>query len=482
MKRLAGLAIGIVLSAVGWAVPARGAEADAKAPVTAKIAVYPAAAPSPALKYQLLPTLVDRRPGNAAVDYGKVTAEQTAFFGNQQLQEKIGKWLQGPLDQFPKDEVRKEFQPPLHFLRLASRRESCDWQLPIRDEMFFAILLPELQQLRTFGRILALQARVHVAFGEYDQAIETLQMGFALGRHAAEQPTLVGGLVGIAIHRQMCERLVEMSQQPDAPNLYWALSTLPRPMVDMRKAVESEMYALYFSFPELRDLEDTHYGNDYWNYRLAKIFDGWAMLESMATDVPGKDVRLFTMAKAASGYPAARKWLLDHGQKAEVLDKMPALQVVCLYAMRTYDEMRDDCLKWMFLPFSEAGEGLQASEQRLKNLKEAHSEIIPLASTLLPAMVSVKNAEVRSQRELAVLRVVSALRLYAAQHGRLPADLAEVKEVPLPVDPVRNAPFVYRGEGANSAVLELPSLPGKLSGAMDVARYEIELKQPAAAK
>lgn len=461
---------------------AAGAEPAAEKPATLKVVLHAAAAPVPALKYQLLPPIIERRPGNAAVDYGKVTAEQSTSLGHQPGQDKIGKWLEGPLDTFPKEEVRKEFQPPLDFLKLATRRESCDWQLPIREEMFYSIKLPELQQLRSFARILALQARVHVAFGEYDQAIETLQMGFALGRHAAEQPTLVSALVGIAIHRQMVERLVELIQQPDAPNLYWAVSTLPRPMIDPRKAVESEMYSLYFSFPELRELESSNYPRDYWSYRLEKVLGDLAMLEAMSTDMTGKQVRLFTMAKVVAGYPAARKWLLDHGRKAELVDKMPVLQVVFLYTMQTYDELRDDCLKWMYLPYRESIDGLRAAEQRLKDVKAAGTEIIPLASMLLPAMVGVKTAEVRAQREFAVLQVFSALRLYAAQKGRLPANLAEIGDVPLPLDPVSGAPFVYRADGLDSAVLELSSLPGKSGSPRDVGLYKIELKKPAEAK
>ena len=49
-----------------------------------RITVHPAPEPRPALKYQLLPELLDRRPGNAAVDYGKVTPQRSQLFGNAQ--------------------------------------------------------------------------------------------------------------------------------------------------------------------------------------------------------------------------------------------------------------------------------------------------------------------------------------------------------------------------------------------------------------
>jgi hypothetical protein len=50
---------------------------------TKTLVLYPAPAPKPVLKYLLLPTYLDRKPGNAAVWYGKVTAEQRKLFGNQ---------------------------------------------------------------------------------------------------------------------------------------------------------------------------------------------------------------------------------------------------------------------------------------------------------------------------------------------------------------------------------------------------------------
>ena len=44
--------------------------------------LYPAREPRPALKYQLLPPLLERRPGNAALHYLKVPHEQTHLFAD----------------------------------------------------------------------------------------------------------------------------------------------------------------------------------------------------------------------------------------------------------------------------------------------------------------------------------------------------------------------------------------------------------------
>ena len=53
----------------------------------------------------------------------------------------------------------------------------------------------------------------------------------------------------------LAEQVLVLAQQKDAPNLYWALTRLPRPLVDLRKGIDAESNALIFSFPELRDLD-----------------------------------------------------------------------------------------------------------------------------------------------------------------------------------------------------------------------------------
>ena len=133
--------------------------------------------------------------------------------------------------------------------------------------------------------------------------------------------------------------------------------------------------------------------------------------------------------------------------------------------------------KWMFLPYFEARKGLQHAEETLRDARVRGREIIPLASLLLPAVGAVKDAEIRAQRGIAVLRVLSALRLYAFKHGRLPESLKDITEVPIPDDPVRNEPFTYQAHDTRAAVLEVLGPPGTWGGYPHGARYEIELKK-----
>ena len=146
-----------------------------------KLTIRPAAAPRPALRYQLLPELKQRIRGNAAVYYGKVTAEHGAIFCRREMLDKIEHWRQAPLADLRKEDVDMGTSLVEAMLTRAARCETCDWQLPIHEEPFFTILLPEVQQTRQFARNLATRARIQIANGRFDEAIKTFQSGFALG-------------------------------------------------------------------------------------------------------------------------------------------------------------------------------------------------------------------------------------------------------------------------------------------------------------
>jgi hypothetical protein len=69
-----------------------------------------------------------------------------------------------------------------------------------------------------------------------------------------------------------------------------------------------------------------------------------------------------------------------------------------------------------------------------------------------------RSATARLDRAVAILRVLEALRIYAAGHGdKLPDALANVSDVPVPSDPVTGKPFEYRLDG-DKATLTGPTL------------------------
>jgi hypothetical protein len=68
---------------------------------------------------------------------------------------------------------------------------------------------------------------------------------------------IVQGLVGIAVGELMCREIGQFVQQKDSPNLYWALTGLPKPFVDIEKAIEIEKKVILDLLPNDLKREQT---------------------------------------------------------------------------------------------------------------------------------------------------------------------------------------------------------------------------------
>ena len=271
-------------------------------------------------------------------------------------------------------------------------------------------------------------------------------------------------LVGIAIMPPLSERPISVSQP--APNLYWALTgRRPRDHPALR---EGERLLALLPHPapaphnrnlrELQTLQDKFLS-------LMGMLDGGGKADWKA--------RLAFAAIAAKMYPEARKRLLANGAPAADLDTMPVVQVVLLDSMDEYERGLDDFLKWMSVPYWQAHEGLRAVEAKLQ--AERGKAIGPhsLASMLLPAVTKVQLASARTERRVAVLRTLEAIRLHAATNGnKFPDSLDAVTVVPLAMDPVTGKRFEFKRQGDKAELIGPP--PGKdVAGPQNALRYEL---------
>ena len=139
-------------------------------------------------------------------------------------------------------------------------RRNCDWALDmesLRGPNVIAVLLPEFQESRELARMLSLQSRLAIAERRYDDAIETMRMNYRLGHDVATGPLLVCGLIGIAIDGIANLTATELIAAPDSPNMYWALTELPQPMIDLRPAARFEMDFGPRMFPFINHAETT---------------------------------------------------------------------------------------------------------------------------------------------------------------------------------------------------------------------------------
>jgi hypothetical protein len=434
-----------------------------------KLTVSPAAAPMPALKYELLPELKDTTPGNAALLYYRAFAPDwhKAISTDKDLQEKVNEALEKPAAEL-------KAMPGLGIIRnwgmlkevdRAARRSYCDWEMTprIREEGI-SMLLPDVQGFREFARYLKIRAKLELADKEFDAAIHTLQTGMKLGRDISDAPTLIQALVGAAVTAISLSEVEEWIGTPDSPNLYWALG-LPQPYIDLRKPLQGERMFMDNLLPGFREaLADP-----------TKVPSPVA-----AADILGKiegrpnfGDRFVIAAMVAARYPEAKAFLAAHGRTSEQVEALPAQTAVMMYELARYDEAFDNMLKWQGQPYWIAKPGLDRFEADLRSSRQSGGGL-SLAHLLLPAMNKVQWASARTDRKIHLLRTIEALRLYAAANGRWPETLAEITDVPVPIDPVTGKSFEYRREG-DKAFLIAPPPAGEQAHQGNSERYEITL-------
>jgi len=431
-----------------------------------KMVIYPAAEPRPALKHRLLPTYLDRAPGNAAVYLGKVNVE-TGNLLNSEVIEKYYRWERMPISELLAEQIEMP-STVIDFLDQAACADVCDWQLPIRQGNSYEILLPEVQQQRAFARINAVRIRQHIARREFDEALHALQTGFANARNVAAGQTIVNGLVACSISlNHVTPQVIEFVQQSGAPNLYWALTALPTPLIDFRDAIDVESRAFEFGFPELRDLANAKRTEEEWRDLLHRLA---TKILSMLAD-PGQDIR--PAVEALDGacrerFMAAKQAMIERGMPADKVAGMNVYQVALLDLTQSHREFMDQAAKYRTLPFSQAQAGMDAAIEK----SEMNAELLPpFRQQGLRAIRTTRTLEARIERQITCLRLVEALRMHAAGSGRLPATLDDVKIVPIPNDPVTGQPFSYRLEN-EKAIISGPPLPNTPSF------WEITLSRP----
>ena len=172
-------------------------------------------------------------------------------------EEQIGKWVNVPISEIPRDQARKLLEPfgsILKEVELGTTRTTCDWGFDHRKDGY-SLLITEIQESRGLARMVSLKAKVAILDGKTDEAMHWIETGMVLGRHVSQGPTLIQALVGVAIDSVMAKCLEELIQVPGTPSLYWALADRPRPFIDLRYAMEAERHVIETEVPGLLELD-----------------------------------------------------------------------------------------------------------------------------------------------------------------------------------------------------------------------------------
>jgi hypothetical protein len=443
-----------VLAAVVLAALPLGSRA---ADAVVRLAVRPMAAPKPALKYHLLPEVGELKPGNPVQWYVRCFQEQRVFFFGKEANADRARYRSMPLSELPADKLRRYGGGALTQADWGARLETPDWQVLDRVQAEGTEMTsPELGPLHVLAMALQVRFRAEVAGRHFDDALGTAKTMLALARHLGEHPTGAANRVGLSVAQLALDTLQEAVQQPGCPNLYWALTDLPSPLVELRKGAQGDRALAAADLRPIRDdapmtgaeIEKTvsHLAGVMGLVRLQAGLEPrnpGAILEARANDVG--QVR------------AARARLVGSGLAEDLVRKFPPAQVILLDEKRDFEGRRDEERKLLGLPPWQ-GEALARAAGPGRGGDA-------LFADLLPDPARARRALGRLEQRVALLRHVEALRLYAAAHGgKLPEKLADVP-VPLPSDPFTGKPFAYKAEG-NTAHLR-----GGPDG--DAVRYEV---------
>lgn len=448
--------------------------------------LHPQQEPRPALKYRFVPDDFDLVDGNAAIFYLKAMGflEQDAArkhlmqfdedaWNRMLAQRKAGNfsgqvppyvWQGMTPQELPLDEVKQylsltSFQP--QFLKDAATRRTMDLDRRMRDvDDPIGYLLPDIQEMRTLAYLQDLRCRVAVAEGRIQDALDILSQQYVMAWHLGGDEVVVANLVGVVCAEMTFEDVLYLVQRPETPNLYWALATLPRPLIDLRRARAFERQLLYEQFKMLREVDETPRPVGYWQEFVDRLAGqvGTVAREFRLPAAVSRDpatARTAIVGFVASAYPGARRFLVEQcGLSPEQVASYPTAQAVFLAVVRYYDQARDDVFKWTYIPFSQTptGTGGGAYPDTLQVKPDEVGWCAMPADELLAVAGDSSGSAVRAQQTIALLQTVEAIRMYGAAHqAKLPPALDDVP-VAAPVDPATDEPFDYEYAGDHAVL------------------------------
>lgn len=453
----------LLLTSMFTSLFASGLRADEDEPKWTEVTITPRAVSERPLDVELFPNEADRVPGNAVPILLRMRWEQVP-----ELMGKLNKaaeHLNLPADEFSPAKLREEV-PLVRFgeMQRAAYRTTADWEYPLREtDQLHMVLLPDAQEMRTFQRMLAAHARADVADGRVEAAIEKIRVGLAVGDHVGRTPFLVIKLVQAVTQEGFLDRIGELQSRPEAPNLYWGLARLPRPLVDLTDTADWERRFVPSFLPELTDLEKPRTREE-WKAVGERIVK---LLQEFDNDWRKRLEELGGERKALGDYLArARKRLPElRPEWAERIGEMSDEEVgVRYFAVRVLVE-NDHATSVLLLSPPEAVKMLPSLAARQQDWED-EPELRMLIGNFRSAAFRIWSVD----RRIAALRTVAALRDHAAHHdGKLPATLDDTA-LPVPADPFTNRPFEYT---LKDGVAELVAPPLDLDGS---PRFGVRLR------
>jgi hypothetical protein len=390
-------------------------------------------------------------------------------------------------------DLYRSLESAYEILEKASRRS---YYLPESYE-FNGIFtkLSHLNDAGTLSKFLRSKANWEIRNGKLDNAIKTIKTGLALSDHIFNmrlQNFSVNFFVAINIERIMKEELLLLVSQPDAPNLYPALTQLPSRQDAPLTAIYSEQITLFNlnrqtinmeTYDKLDELSPDECKNVVEQVAHSFYYFNRSDIEidekdtSIAEEKQNRSRRI--AAICAFSYVNAKERLLRRGVSIEKIESLTVYQVVAPYFLeeikRVYDLIFVNTTLKRGEPHYDFFGG--DKEQELLDFTNPVSILLDLcvksldANTLFRRLNMLSSSSLKENQDWDKIKIVEAIRYYAAIHNKLPESLDDIKEVPVPKNsPMTGNPYRYHVEG-NSAFLDYAgraSRPNSLNSRLEI--------------
>jgi hypothetical protein len=323
-------------------------------------------------------------------------------------------------------------------------------------------LLPQLNPLRTLGKILKVRALREIDQGKIDDAVKTMRLGYEMADKVGEIGVLVCGLISMSISLQMNECLEQLMNRPDAPNLYWALSEFPNRQSVLSASIDGESQWWVNAVP---NLAQAWRGEDISAQQWHEVFN------YLGSTVGGSRPDVRDVVKATSPElmrQAREQYAQTHHITLEQAAGVDPIIVVGTFYLSQLQIARDNAFKLRGL----------AVPTRIAMSRKAHDDLEKLmreqpANPFLQTLsdfhgIYVKFA--RIDRQIAALTAVEAIRSYAAANsGELPAQLSDITDTPVPLNPATGATFEYRVDNGTATLSDSKS-EGRLTFTIQIRK------------
>ena len=404
-------------------------------------------------KYEAFEKMLAEIPEDAEKSFHKIKQENTAYYKSIAF----SYYASLPKAEFPIEDAKHfigNYSPIYNRIETASKCDYCDFDHRIRSNRnFIAILLPEVQEMRYLARWLAVKAKIEIYEGRFDDAVKTIRLGLEMSNHMVEEPVLVTQLVGIAIRSIMFSCIIELAQEPNAPNLYWALTDIDSLTPAYKRAIECEMSIIPWMMPTFgKAVNDTEKMTDSdWRMLNDEFSTIVPILSDSLGNINSDGLKFANTVMSLATYPQAVRWLLEQGKTREEVDAMSVPTVIGKYSVARFKTQRDEILKQANLP-------IWQTENPSYNPFGYDGSVTStdiLVALLFPAVNAAKDAYARMDFTLDAMRIVEAIRDYAADHdGKLPETLSDITSLPIPpISPFTGTPYSYKIQDG-AAVIE----------------------------